>query len=109
MLNVKLVPLESSVKLTASVLLLSLNGHAVPVDQQLLERLQSDAVVPPDATIEEAQAFLGRNISAREAIRAHFRLRAYVERPIRVDLGRVPRPVVQKKKPAKKVTRRKHK
>ena len=41
-----------------TLILLGLGGHAVPVDDGLLERMQADGVVDPDATVEEAQGFL---------------------------------------------------
>lgn len=71
----------------AYVVLFALNGHAIPLDQQLFERLKNDGVLDPDATKDEAQAFLEHQIRADGAIEAYYQLRAYVERPIRVDLG----------------------
>jgi len=50
----------------ASVLLWSLGGHAIPVDDKLLAALRDAELVHPDATRAEVQAFLERNISAAD-------------------------------------------
>ncbi len=51
----------------ASVVVWSLGGHAIPVDEALLEGLRQEELVHPDATREEVQAFLERAISASQA------------------------------------------
>lgn len=51
----------------ASVVLWSLGGHAIPVDDRLLATLRSANLVHPEATRDEVQAFLERNISAADA------------------------------------------
>lgn len=51
----------------ASVTLWSLGGHAIPVDDRLLAALRAADLVHPEATREEVQAFLERNISAADA------------------------------------------
>ena len=53
----------------ASVLLWSLGGHAVPVNDRLLEALRKAELVNLDTGRAEVQAFLERNISAAEAKR----------------------------------------
>ena len=83
----------------ASICLLSLDAHAMPVDEQLHRRLQRDGVIHEKATLDEARAFLERNIRADEAVEAYYCLRAYVERPIKADLG--------EKAPQKKTTKKK--
>lgn len=51
----------------ASVMLWSLGGHAVPVDNRLLKVLKRADFVDPQATVAEVQAFLERHIQAHEA------------------------------------------
>ena len=51
----------------ASVVLWSLGGHAIPVDEALLDVLREDDLVHPDATRAEVQAFLERAIGAADA------------------------------------------
>jgi len=51
----------------ASVMLWSLGGHAVPVDNRLLKVLKRAEFVDPDATVAEVQAFLERHVQAHEA------------------------------------------
>ncbi len=93
-----LVSLEGMVPfVSASVILLGLGGHAVPVDDALLDRMRDDGVVDPDATVEEAQSFLEHQIKASDSLKAYHLLRAYVERPIKSGLPKLPAP--KKKKP----------
>lgn len=87
------------------VMLFGLGGHAVPIDDHLCERLRGDGVIHPDATLEEAQAFLEHQIRADDAVEAFYLLRAYVERPIKVSLG-VKKAKTTKKKTAKKTTKK---
>jgi endonuclease III len=51
----------------ASVLLWSLGGHAVPVNQRLLRALRKEDLVDPGAGVAEVQAFLERHVAAAEA------------------------------------------
>ncbi len=51
----------------ASVILWSLGGHAIPVNDRLLEALREADLVNPSADRAEVQAFLERHISAAEA------------------------------------------
>lgn len=51
----------------ASVLLWSLGGHAIPVDNRLLQSLRDADLVHPAATRSEVQAFLERHVSATDA------------------------------------------
>lgn len=87
------------------VMLFGLGGHAVPIDDQLCERLRNDGVIHEDATLEEAQAFLEHQIRADDAVEAFYLLRAYVERPIKVSLG--VRKKTTKKSASKKTTKKK--
>ncbi len=51
----------------ASVMLWGLGGHAIPVNDKLLEALRRAELVHPSANRAEVQAFLERNISATQA------------------------------------------
>lgn len=51
----------------ASVVLWSLGGHAIPVNDRLLKALHDVDLVHPAASRSEVQAFLERNISAADA------------------------------------------
>jgi|GEM_PF-1562327 len=51
----------------ASVVLWSLGGHAIPVDDLMLKVLRKEELVHPEATREEVQAFLERAIAAVQA------------------------------------------
>lgn len=51
----------------ASVILWSLGGHAIPVNNRLLQALRDADVVNPSATRAEVQAFLERHIPATQA------------------------------------------
>ena len=68
---------------SAVVTLLGFGGHGVPLDNQLFQKLKEDGVIERDATIEEAGAFLESHVSASDAVEAHKRLRAYVERRVK--------------------------
>ena len=50
----------------ASVLLWSLGGHAIPVDNMLLSAMRDADLVHPAANRSEVQAFLERHVSATE-------------------------------------------
>jgi len=90
----------------ASVMLLSLDSHAIPVDEQLVDRLKRDEVVDPDATLEDVQSFLEHQIRADDGLEAFFGLRAYVERPIKVSLGPAKLPKSSGKPKTKKSTKK---
>jgi hypothetical protein len=51
----------------ASVVLWSLGGHAIPVNDRLLEALRDAALVHPQADRGEVQAFLERHVAATDA------------------------------------------
>lgn len=80
----------------ARVFLLSLGGHATPVDDRLLSRLTGEHVVEADATIEKASSMLERSIKAAQGVEAHLLLQAWSEdAPHVAESARSPR-----KKPA---------
>lgn len=51
---------------TATVMLNTLDAHAIPVDNLLLQVFKREKLVDPNAGVAEVQAFLERNISATE-------------------------------------------
>ncbi|HUW82858.1 MAG TPA: hypothetical protein VMZ31_08685 [Phycisphaerae bacterium] len=51
----------------ARVMLVSVGGHAIPVDEHLLAYLRRQELVDPDADVADVQAFLERNIAADDA------------------------------------------
>ena len=63
----------------ASVMLHSLGGHAVPVDEQLVAKLKRDGIVDEEAALGDVQSFLENNIKAADGLKAHDTLRTYVE------------------------------
>jgi len=63
---------------TASVLLWSLGGHAIPVSDRVVEFLKEEDMVDPGASCAEVQAFLERHVSAADARSFCLDLEAYV-------------------------------
>ena len=51
----------------ASVIVWSLGGHAIPVNDRLLEALREGDLIHPSASRAEVQAFLERHVSATDA------------------------------------------
>lgn len=51
----------------ASIILWSLGGHAIPVNDKLLKSLRDADLVHPEATRAEIQAFLERHVGASQA------------------------------------------
>jgi endonuclease III len=63
---------------SASILLWSLGGHAIPVNDGALDFLRRQELIEPTANSAEVQAFLERNISSAEARSFCLDLEAYV-------------------------------
>lgn len=63
----------------SQVLLLGFGGHAVPVDDRMVELLRAEGCVDEEATVEEVSAFLERQIKAADAVESHHLLRAWVD------------------------------
>lgn len=91
----------------ASVVLLTLDGHAIPVDDELHQHLKDEGVIDEGATLEETQGFLEHHIPAAEAIEAYHLLRAWLERPINVNLPGKRSSSGMTKKPTKKTPTKK--
>lgn len=66
---------------SARVLLMSLGGHAAPVDQRLLDRLIAVGVVEAGYDCERAGGVLERHIKAEESRQAHMLLLAWCDDP----------------------------
>jgi len=64
----------------ACVVLKVFGGHAVPVDDTLVEVLKMDGCVHPDSDLQDVQGFLERVIPQKDAFSAHAFLREYVVR-----------------------------
>lgn len=63
----------------AAVMMMQLfGGHAIPVDQGLVDCLEIDGYIEPDSTIEDVQAFLERIILQKQAHAAHEFFSEYV-------------------------------
>lgn len=88
---------------SAMVCLLTFGAHAIPVDDKLADLLKSEGVVDPDATIEEIERFLERQIKAGDGLDAHLRLQTWVE----AGADRVHGPRSTSKKSTKKTTKKK--
>jgi endonuclease III len=86
----------------ASVMLLSLGGHAIPVDRQLHARLEKDGVVEDGSELADVQSFLEHHVRADDGPEAYHLLRAYVEQGI--PFGN--RKKTTRKKTAKKVEKK---
>jgi endonuclease III len=82
----------------AQVSLLCFGAHAVPVDDHLLDHLKEQGAVPEDATVQEAEAFLERQIKSGEAVTSHLALKHFSDHR---------KPTVSKHPTTKKTTRKK--
>lgn len=81
---------------SARVMLLSLTGHAIPLDDRMLLRLQADEVAELKAALPEVQAFLEHQVKASDAVMVAELLRQYAETtPVKVVPG--PKKVTKKK------------
>lgn len=52
-------------------------GHAIPVDQLLLEALKLEQVIDPGSDIDDCQGFLERIVPAKDAVAVHEQLRCF--------------------------------
>lgn len=64
----------------ACVVLKLFGGHAIPVDETLVEVLKLDDYVSPEADQADVQGFLERIIPQKEALAAHEFFRAHIEK-----------------------------
>ena len=63
----------------AQVTLLCFGGHAVPVDDVLVQLLKREKVVDDEATCQQVESFLERQIRASDAVESHAVLRAWAD------------------------------
>lgn len=89
----------------ASVMLLSLGGHAMPVDGQLHRRLEEDGIVEEGSELADVQSFLEHHVRADAGQEAYHLLRAYVEQNI-AFAGAKSKKKTTKKKTTKKVAKK---
>ena len=62
----------------AYVMLMAFDGHAIPLDDDMLAYLREEEVVDPETTLEEAQRFVEHHIKAEESYPFFAALRAAV-------------------------------
>jgi len=67
----------------AWLMLYVFGGHAIPLDETLLECLQMDHYVHPEADLADVQGFLERLVLQKDAPAAHEALRDYVDKSAR--------------------------
>ncbi len=95
---------------SAYVMLVGFGGHAMPLDDRLLELLREQGVVEPSASLEEVAGFLERHIKAEEALVTHLALQAWADDPDGVKLSpsrKATRGKAASKKTSKKATTKK--
>ncbi len=63
---------------SAAVLLKVFEGHAIPVDQSLVDVLQLNEQIHPESDVEDTQGFLERVISQKDDLLAHAFFRQYI-------------------------------
>jgi endonuclease III len=73
----------------SQVFLLCFEGHAIPVDENLLRLLQQEGAADPEATLEQIQSSIERGVKAVDALAVHAIFRAWIDS---VPLQRVPTP-----------------
>jgi endonuclease III len=62
-----------------AIMLLEFGGHAIPVDQDLVDALEIDGMIEPGSTVAQVEGFLESHIAHKDALSAHAALRAFVE------------------------------
>lgn len=63
----------------AQVTLLNFGGHAIPIDDHMLILLKEQDAVDPEATMEEASAFIERQVKAGDGHQVHVALKAWAD------------------------------
>jgi hypothetical protein len=84
-------------------MLTSLQGHAVPLTQKMIEYLRSNELVYPDADEQEIEGFLAKQISAENAYEFYTLLRRHSE----LQRARKNKKTVRKAKKAAKTKKKK--
>jgi len=99
----------------AQVMLVSFNGHAMPVDEKLRMMLEREGCIDEGLTTADTEALLLRQVKAADALAAHMALQAWsdasriVPPPTSAEpvVTRVATPVEPKPAPVKKSTSKK--
>lgn len=91
---------------SALVMLTCYGAHCIPCDQRLATKLKEDGAIDKDATPEQIEHFLERQIKAGEGIDAHQRLQNWADEGLKKAAAPVKKPAAKKasekpKKPAK--------
>jgi endonuclease III len=73
----------------ALVTLVVFGGHAVPVDQALVDALEIEELVHPGSTVDDVQGFLERVIGQKEDYAAHEFFRDFVEKNYKAVLKKL--------------------
>lgn len=94
----------------AQVTLLCFGGHAMPVDEKLLELLVAEDVFKQDTTPAQAEGVLLKHIKAADAFQSHLLLQAWADKskaPRKSAAPPAAGKTTKKKKPAGKKTTKK--
>jgi hypothetical protein len=78
------------------VLLLGFDGHAVPADEQLRDRLIEAGAADESADVTELSNWLARRIKASDSLGAHLALQRWVDQGARSGRGRQKTPTGRK-------------
>lgn len=82
---------------TSRVTLISLGGHAAPLDQRILDLLIAEDIFPDDITIDDASAQMMRAIKAADSAECYLLLRAWAD-----DSDRAPKKTAKPERASKK-------
>ena len=91
----------------ASTMLLSIGGHAIPVDDTMLAYFRQQNLVDPDANVSEVQAFLERNVAAADGYAFYAMMRSHAARGLARTGDAKNAPAKSSKNTAGKTTARK--
>ena len=83
-------------------MLTSLQGHAIPLTEQMIAYLKRTGVVDPEADLNDIEGFLTRQVAAKDAFEFYGTLRRESESPKLVKKTRKPRLKTKKVVKAKK-------
>lgn len=82
----------------ARLILLALDGHAVPIDERTLSKLQNVGVIEPGLDVLKAEGIFERHVKSTDAAATHALLQAWSEDP---DSAPAPKPAAPKAAAAK--------
>jgi hypothetical protein len=69
---------------SARILLLCVQGHAIPCDQRLRDKLANERIIEPDFSVEATAGWLDHHIRADDAVESHHLLQAWCDAPVRL-------------------------